>query len=214
MGYDLSEAAAYVAKIEPGLAATVAKSGIPPLVPHTDYLRELVSAIISQQVSTKAAYTIFNRFLKTFDDTFPSAATLAHTPVETLRGIGMSGVKSRYVLDLAANVHEGRLDLSELEKLDDETVIRRLTAVRGIGNWTAQIFLMFCLGRPDVLAPTDIGIQMGVQRLFGLDHRPSLDEVSAIAFERQWSPYQSIFCWYLWRLLSDDLYLYEKRLPV
>jgi DNA-3-methyladenine glycosylase II len=125
------------------------------------------------------------------------------TSLEQFRSAGVSRQKAGYVLDLAAHVADGRLQLSRLSKLDDQEIIDELVAVKGVGAWTAQMFLMFTLGRPDVLAPADLGLQKGMQRLYGLPALPNPAEMQAIAARRRWSPYRTVACWYLWRVAEE-----------
>lgn len=209
----LRQAADYLARTDPLLKPVIDNSGLPRIHPHRRYFRELVIAIVSQQVSSKAANTIFHRLEEAFGGELPGAAVMADTPIERLREVGISGRKSAYILDLAARASDGRLQLDTLEKLDDAAVTQELTAVKGIGQWTADVFMIFCLGRPDILAIGDLGIRAGVQKLLDLPELPAPETVTEVAAARNWSPYRSIACWYLWRMLDDNLYLYDKRRP-
>src|SRR6185503_12086731 len=121
----------------------------------------------------------------------------------TLRGVGLSGQKVGYLRDLSARIADGRLDLDELDWLSDELVIERLTAVKGFGRWTAEMFLMFRLHRPDVLPVGDLGIVTAVQRLYGLRKRP--DPKRLLKIGEPWRPYRSVACWYLWQSLKIDI---------
>jgi DNA-3-methyladenine glycosylase II len=192
------------------LRSIIARASLPRLGQHADYLRELVVAILSQQVSAKAAQTVFNRIITRFDG-FPSAKRLATIELSDLRELGVSGVKAGYIVELAKTVNDHKIDFDSFASLDAPEIITMLTALRGIGIWTVQIFLIFCMGRLDVLVAGDLGIRISVQKILGLAERPSPDEVLAIALERGWSPYCSIVCWYLWLSLSDDLLLYDVR---
>jgi DNA-3-methyladenine glycosylase II len=166
--------------------------------PH-GHFTGLVDAIVSQQLSAKAADTILRRVHAAISSEpgIDPRALLA-TPDEALRGAGLSGQKLRYVRDLATRVTEGSLVLDALEGLDDEAVIEELTRVKGVGRWTAEMFLIFRLGRPDVLPVGDLGIQKGMSRLFNLRAPPSPERLVKLA--RPWRPHRSIACWYLWRL--------------
>jgi DNA-3-methyladenine glycosylase II len=167
---------------------------------RTDHLTALVGAIVSQQLSTKAAATIFARFLALFPGgTIPNAAAIAALDDTALRGVGLSGQKVGYLRDLSARIEDGRLKLDELEALDDEEVIERLTAVKGFGRWTAEMFLMFRLHRPDVLPVGDLGIVTAVQRLYRLRKRPEPKRLLKLG--EPWRPYRSVACWYLWQSL-------------
>lgn len=168
-----------------------------------DHLTALVGSIVSQQLSTKAASTIFQRFLALFPEgDILSAPGIARVDDAALRGVGLSGQKVGYLRDLCARIDDGRLSLDELEGLDDEAVIERLTSVKGFGRWTAQMFLMFRLHRPDVLPVADLGIVNAVQRLYRLRKRP--DEKRLTKIGEPWRPYRSVACWYLWQTLKNE----------
>jgi DNA-3-methyladenine glycosylase II len=168
-----------------------------------DHLSALVGSIVSQQLSTKAAATIFGRFAALFPDNhIPSAAAIAAIDEATLRSVGLSGQKVGYLRDLSARIIDGRLNLDELETLPDELVIERLTAVKGFGRWTAEMFLMFRLHRPDVLPVGDLGIQNAIQRLYRLRKRP--DAKRMIKLAEPWKPYRSVASWYLWQTLRNE----------
>jgi DNA-3-methyladenine glycosylase II len=167
-----------------------------------DHLSALVSAIVSQQLSTKAAATIFGRFVALFPDNhIPDAAAIAAQTDAALRAVGLSGQKVGYMRDLSARLMDGRLQLDELEDLPDEEVIQRLVAVKGFGRWTAEMFLMFRLHRPDVLPAGDLGIVVAIQRLYKLRKRPDAKRVLKIG--EAWRPYRSVASWYLWQTLRE-----------
>ena len=169
-----------------------------------DHLSALCGAIVSQQLSTKAAATIFGRFQALFpSNTIPGPAAIAALDDATLRGVGLSGQKVGYLRDLCARLGDGRLLLDELDALDDEGVIERLVAVKGFGRWTAEMFLMFRLHRPDVLPVGDLGIVSAVQRLYGLRKRP--DAKRLLKLGESWRPYRSVACWYLWQSLKIEI---------
>lgn len=159
----------------------------------------LVRALVSQQLSTKAADTIHGRVVDLVGgaDGLEPARLLA-LEVTALRQAGLSGQKVSYLRDLSTHVHEGRLDFSTLEHLSDEDVITAITAVRGFGRWSAEMFLMFRLNRPDVFPVADLGIVKGVQKLFGMKRRPKPRTMMRLA--EQWRPYRSIAAWYIWRI--------------
>jgi DNA-3-methyladenine glycosylase II len=159
----------------------------------------LVRAILSQQLSGKAADTIHGRVLTLVGGQagLVPAALLAVDP-PALRLAGVSGPKISYLRDLAQRVHDGRLDLPALEDLTDEEVIVAITAVKGLGRWSAEMFLMFRLNRPDIFPVADLGIVKGVQKLFGMKRRPKPRTMERLA--EPWRPYRSVAAWYLWRL--------------
>src|SRR5262245_28577373 len=168
-----------------------------------DHLTALVGAIVSQQLSTKAAATIFSRFVALFPNggTF-DAAMIAAQSDGALRGVGLSGQKVGYLRDLSARIVDGRLQLDALDTLPDEDVIERLTAVKGFGRWTAEMFLMFRLHRPDVLPVGDLGIVNAIQRLYRLRKRPDAKRIQRLG--EAWKPYRSVACWYLWQTLRNE----------
>ncbi len=158
---------------------------------------------MSQQLSTKAAATIFGRFAALFPDNhISSAAAIAAIDDAALRSVGLSGQKVGYVRDLCVRITDGRLNLGELESLTDEEVIERLTSVKGFGRWTAEMFLMFRLHRPDVLPAGDLGIVNAIQRLYRLRKRPDAKRVLKIG--DAWRPYRSVASWYLWQTLRNE----------
>ncbi len=169
-----------------------------------DHLSALIGAIVSQQLSTKAAATIFGRFVALFPDGhIRDAAAIAGQSDATLRAVGLSGQKVGYLRDLSARIADGRLQLDELDALPDEDVIEQLTAVKGFGRWTAEMFLMFRLHRPDVLPAGDLGIVNAIQRLYRLRKRPDARRILKIG--EAWRPYRSVASWYLWQSLKFEV---------
>jgi len=166
---------------------------------HTDPFRALVHAIISQQLSTKASATIERRFAALFDGA-PTPAAVGATSDAQLRGIGLSTQKLGYVRELSRRVADGSLPLAELDRMPDDDVIAALTEVKGIGRWTAEMFLMFRLHRPDVLPLGDLGIVKAVQRAYRL--RTSPTPARLLRLGEAWRPYRSVACWYLWASLK------------
>jgi DNA-3-methyladenine glycosylase II len=167
-----------------------------------DHLTALIGAIVSQQLSTKAAATIFGRFAALFPGAeISNAAAIDAISSEQLRSVGLSGQKVGYLRDLCARIADGRLRLDELESLPDDQVIERLTAVKGFGRWTAEMFLMFRLHRPDVLPVDDLGIVKAVQNVYRLRKRPDAKRIVKIG--EAWRPYRSVASWYLWQTLRE-----------
>ena len=166
---------------------------------HGDPFGALMKAIVSQQLSTKAADTIFTRLIALFDGV-PTPRALASLTDAQLRAVGLSGQKLRYMRDLGVKVQDGSLPLHALDGMGDEDVIAALTQVKGIGRWTAEMFLMFRLHRPDVLPVDDLGIVKAVQKAYGLRKTPTADRLHQIG--DAWRPYRSVACWYLWRSLN------------
>lgn len=187
---------------DPVLGAAIKRIG-PCLIAddqHDDHLSALCGSIVSQQLSTKAAATIYGRFVALFPDQVPTADRIAALDDQALRSVGLSGQKVGYLRDLSARILDGRLRPEELDDLDDEVVIERLTAVKGFGRWTAEMFLMFRLHRPDVLPVGDLGIVNAVQRLYRLRKRPDARRLYKLG--EQWEPYRSVASWYLWQSLK------------
>jgi DNA-3-methyladenine glycosylase II len=165
-----------------------------------DHLTALVGSIVSQQLSTKAASTIFQRVLSLIPGgTGFTAGGIDALSDDALRGAGLSRQKVGYLRDLSARIIDGRLRLDELDALPDEAVIERLVAVKGFGRWTAEMFLMFRLHRPDVLPVGDLGIVKAIQRLYRLRTVPAPKRILTIG--EAWRPYRSVACWYLWEML-------------
>lgn len=200
----LQKAADHLSKADPILAPIIALAGPAKLVPNKHYYHELVSSIISQQLSVKAAATILKRFLALFPgDDFPSPGQILEQDIETFRGVGLSRQKATYIQDLAVKVIEGTVRFDHLDGLDNESVIKELTSVKGVGVWTVHMFLMFCMGRMDVLPTGDLGIKNGMYSLYGLGQKPTPEEMEAIAKENGWHPYESAASWYVWHSLDN-----------
>lgn len=169
--------------------------------PPADAYGTLVRSVVGQQLSAKAAATIYDRVLELFGGATPSPEQLLGAEVGELRATGLSGRKVEYVRDLAAHVLSGELELDRLDELSDEQVIAEITAVRGFGVWSAQMFLMFSLERPDVLPTGDLGIRRAAEIEYGLAELPGTDELTAIA--EPWRPQRTLACIYLWESLHN-----------
>ncbi len=193
-----AEAVVHLRGNDEHLAAIIERVG-PCLLrpkPKNDRFATLVRAIVGQQISTKAAQSINDRLLTLAGEPYAPEPLLA-LGAEKIRTAGLSGVKASYVVNLAQAVGSGSVPIHEAHKWDDEVVIQRLTAIKGIGVWTAEMFLIFALGRPDVLPVADLGVRMGIRSRFGLEEMPSPAECRALT--EAWRPYRSIASWYLWR---------------
>ncbi len=191
-------AVAHLGAADPVLGRLIAAVGPPALRHEPNYFAALVSAIVGQQISVSAASAIRARLAARRGAAGPLTppARRARTPPD-LRAIGLSRAKERYVTDLAAKVASGAVDLAAIDRLPDEAVIAELVQVKGIGRWTAEMFLIFSLGRPDVLPVDDLGFRAAVHRQYGLAERPKAAELRALA--EPWRPYRSFATWYLWR---------------
>lgn len=193
----------YLSEADPVLAAVIKQIGPCRLASRQrkDHLSALVGAIVSQQLSTKAATTIFDRLLGLFpDQTIGGHRAISTVDDAQLRAVGLSRQKIGYLRDLCARLEDGRLRLEELDALSDEDVIERLVAVKGFGRWTAEMFLIFRLHRPDVLPVGDLGIVKAIERLYRLRKRPDARRMTKIG--EPWRPYRSVASWYLWQSLT------------
>ena len=167
-----------------------------------DSFTALVRAIVFQQLATRAAETIHDRVMASMASrSCPPPAQWLSVPEATLRGAGLSGQKTRYILDLCRHVTDGTLDTRRLHRMPDEDVITMLTQVKGIGRWTAEMFLMFHLQRPDVLPLGDLGVVTGFAKVYGGGTKVAADAMTAHA--EAWRPYRSIGSWYMWRALEE-----------
>ena len=164
------------------------------------HLHSLVRAIVFQQLSGKAATTILNRYLALFPDGEATAELILSKSDAEMRAVGLSRQKISYMRDLATKVHEGALPLDHVHTLGDAALIEHLVQVKGIGKWTAQMFLMFKLGRPDVLPDLDLGIQNAIKKAY---NKRKVRPKDVLRIGAKWSPYSSIACWYLWRSLDN-----------
>jgi len=193
---------AHLAKMDPVLAQVIKTVGSYKGWPASTgtHFDAVCRSIVFQQLSGKAAGTIHGRFQGLYGGRTPLPAELASTSDEHLRSIGLSRQKSAYLKDLGTRVALGELPIETLHELGDEEIISALTQVKGIGRWTAQMFLMFRLGRPDVLPDLDLGVQKGIQRAYRLRKLPTPDRVKKIG--AKWAPYRTVGSWYMWRLLD------------
>jgi DNA-3-methyladenine glycosylase II len=195
----LAEGVAYLHSTGGRLAELIDAVGPCTLQLHDDLFVALINAIIAQQISTKAKEKIVGRLMALYEPLpHPTAHQLLTTPDEQLRAVGCSGAKVTYLKDLSARIVDGRLDLTRLPSLPDEEVIAALVGVKGIGRWTAEMLLIFALGRLDVWPVDDLGVVVGVQRLLELPERPKPKELNIIG--DQWRPYRTLVSWYCWRM--------------
>lgn len=196
-----TEAIAHLQQVDANMAALIAQIGPCKLEPREGTLLDsLTRAIASQQLSTQAAAAIHGRFLTLYPDGPPTAAQLLATEDDTLRSVGLSRPKIRYLKDLAQHIEAGLPELEALAQLSDGEIIKILTQVKGIGQWTVEMLLIFRLQRPNVLPVDDLGIRKAMQRLFELDELPK--RTAMIELARPWEPYRTVACWYLWRSLD------------
>jgi DNA-3-methyladenine glycosylase II len=206
----MNQASKQLAASDPTMAALIERLGKIDIATRlrrrseerpADAYGALLRAIVGQQLSTKAARTIYGRVLELFDGSTPTPEQLLEADEAGLRGAGLSGRKVEYVRDLASHVIDGELELDRLGELSDEEVIEEIVAVRGLGVWTAEMFLIFHLERPDVLSGGDLGIRKAVQVEYGLKEMPSPTRVLEIG--EPWRPHRSLASLYLWESLAN-----------
>ena len=194
----------HLKRVDPVLADVIDRVGPCRLEPRREgtHFDALVRSIVYQQLSGKAASTILGRVHALYGDRSPTPAELLATPDETLRAAGLSRQKLSYLRDLAAKAESGEVPLvaEQIDHLGDEEIIERLVRVKGIGRWTVHMFLIFRLGRPDVLPELDLGIQNAIRRAYRLRKQPGPKDVQRIG--KRWTPHASVASWYLWRSLE------------
>jgi DNA-3-methyladenine glycosylase II len=193
----------HLASKDPVLKELVTRAKIKPhrREKAQNHFKALADAILSQQLSGKAAATIFKRFTELFPGTdFPSPRQVLKTRVSAMRKAGVSKQKAGYLKDLAAHIERGEIDFMNISAMGDEEVIEHLVRVKGIGRWTAEMFLMFSLGRPDVFSPGDLGLQNAIMKWYRLKKRPDPKKMAKIS--AAWSPYRTTACRYLWASLT------------
>ena len=186
------------------MANVIARVGRCTLEPRAEWTHfdALVRSIVYQQLSGKAAATIHGRVLALIGDGDEAPEKIIATSHDALRAAGLSNQKASYVRNLAEHVLDGSLPVKSLHELSDDEIIAALTQVKGIGRWSAQMFLMFRLGRPDVLPDLDLGIQKGIQKAYRMRKLPTPKQV--LARGAKWAPYRTIGAWYMWRILEVE----------
>lgn len=198
--FSVEDAIAHLRAVDPVLGGVIDRVGpYRATIRRADPYASLLRTILFQQLAGAAANAIQTRFLALFGngDQTPTPEQLLACTDEQLRSAGISRQKISYMRDLALHVHEGRLVLEQLAQLDDAEVVRRITAVKGLGEWSAHMYLMFHLGRPDVLPSGDLGVRNGMRLVYGLDATPTPRQ--ALAIGERWAPYRSVGSWYMWR---------------
>ena len=189
---------------DPVMADVITRVGRCTLEPKTEWTHfdALVRSIVYQQLSGKAAATIHGRVLTLIGDGAQAPSKIVATPHEQLRAAGLSTQKANYIRNLADHVLDGSLPIDSLHEMQDDEIITALTQVKGIGRWSAQMFLMFRLGRPDILPELDLGVQKGIQKAYRLRKLPTPKQVQARG--KKWAPYRTVASWYMWRILEVD----------
>jgi DNA-3-methyladenine glycosylase II len=196
----IQQAIRHLRRVDPVMRDVIQRAGPFTLRLHRNRFRALVFSILGQQISGKAASAIRARLIERLKPQQISASSIASLSLADLRSVGVSFPKARYLLDLAERVANGSLKLERMGRLEDEDVIEALTQVKGIGVWTAQMFLIFSLGRLDVFPHDDLGVRVAIRNLYGLNELPNKEIGHKIA--EPWRPYASIAAWYCWRSLE------------
>ncbi len=179
----------------------IEKFGPPNFNLMNNYYESLVRSIVYQQLSGKAASIIYERFLDLFVfDIYPKPKDILAISIETLRSSGLSYQKVNYIRDLSEKWQDGTMNLTDIDSMTDEEISSELIKVKGIGQWTADMFLMFTLGRPDVFPFGDLGIQKGVMILTNMNRLPTQKEMERKT--KKWQPYRTVAAWYLWKLVD------------
>jgi DNA-3-methyladenine glycosylase II len=190
----------HLSEADPVLRKLIARVGPCALKPRPQYFVTLCDSIISQQISGRVAEVIFDRFADLYPGRRPTPEAVARTPLTRLRSVGLSRQKARYLKDLAAGFLDGRIQPRRLLRQTDDEIIEALVSIDGIGRWTAEMFLIFSLNRPDVLPVGDLGVRKAVQRWYGFQALPSARTIKRVG--GPWRPYQTIASWYLWKSLQ------------
>ena len=199
----LRQAQKHLAANDPRLKAIIKTFGGCKLRPHRDFYAELISGIVGQQLSVRAAATIWQRILVLNSGKLPTPLELRQLKDEELRACGVSHPKIRYMKDLAQHIIDGRLDLDHISKLPNDELIEQLTAVKGIGEWSAHMFMIFSLGRLDILPTGDLGIRKAAMQVYSLRELPDVEKLRKLAKKNNWHPYESVASWYLWESFDN-----------
>ncbi len=199
---ELKKACRHLSKHDPQLEIIIKKYGYCKLQPKRKYFNELVISIMSQQLSGASANAIIKKF-KTHLNNKITPENVLSVPFSTLRSLGLSNAKAKYIIDLAEKVTAKVISFRGINNKTNEEIIEHLTQVKGIGTWTVHMFLMFTLGRPDVLPVGDLGIKKGVQLNYGLKKLPDEKTIQRIAKKFNWHPYESVASWYMWKSLDE-----------
>lgn len=195
----MKEALDYLVTQDPVLKPVIASVGPLDFTESGDIYYDLLSSIVSQQLSGKAATTIFNRFLTLFPDQYPHAERLAALDTTTLRNVGLSNQKAAYLKNVALFSQQFNLEQHDWAGAGDEEIIKLLTQIKGVGTWTVQMLLMFTLNRPDVFPVDDLGIQQGMVKLYQLDAEGKALKKQMEAVAERWRPWRTVACRYVWR---------------
>ena len=197
----IKKAVKYLMKSDPELIPLLDAFKIQDLKPETDYFKSLTRSIVYQQLSGKVAKTILDRFILLYKDkSYPTPVDVINIDHEKLRSVGLSNSKAQYIKNIAHAFLDNPDTYDSLEKMDDQDIIDTLITIKGVGPWTAQMFLMFTLNRPDVFPVTDLGVQKGFQHYYKLSEMPIPGQM--LKKSEQWAPYRTVVSLYFWRLLE------------
>ena len=197
----IKKAVKYLRKSDPELIPLLDAFKIQDLQPETDYFKSLTRSIVYQQLSGKAAKTISDRFILLYKDkSYPTPVDVINIDHEKLRSVGLSNSKAQYIKNIAHAFLDNPDTYDSLEKMDDQDIIDTLITIKGVGPWTAQMFLMFTLNRPDVFPVTDLGVQKGFKHYYKLSEMPTPGQM--LKKSEQWAPYRTVVSLYFWRLLE------------
>lgn len=196
----MKKAREHLKKVDPKLAVIIDKHKLKKHKPSGNHFEYLVGSIISQQLSTKVADVFERRFLDLYGGKMPSPLRVLKTPHQKLRSIGLSNSKAQYIKNIAEHIVKKRINLDAIHKMNEEGIIEQLTQIKGIGRWTAEMFLMFALARPDVFSHGDLGLKNAIIKLYKLKN-PSLWRIERIV--NKWRPYRTLAARYLWASLDN-----------
>ena len=195
------DAVQYLCKVDSNLEKIIKIVGKYSINIRNDPFQSLVESIIYQQLAGRAANAIYNRFINYYNNKQITPTLILNSHNDNLKKVGLSNRKIDYLKNLASHVYDGRINLEELPKMNDEEIINKLVNVKGIGRWTSEMFLIFSLGRQDILHVTDLGVRKAIQKVYSLSELPKPNIMMEIA--KPWRPYRSIATWYLWKSLSN-----------
>lgn len=200
----VKEACAHLSAIDSKFKSLIEAFPSPQFTPNEDYYQALVKSIIFQQLSWRAGQKIFERFVNLFQSfRFPSAELLSTSSVKFIRQAGLSQRKAEYVIGIAEAFSNPKFLDNSVVLMSDEEVSFKLTKIRGVGQWTADMFLIFTLARPDILPVGDHGVKKGMQVFFQLTNLPDTDTMYRLT--ERWMPYRSIACWYMWKIVDEKI---------
>ena len=187
-------------KKDPKLAKIIKQVGPFKIKITKNRFQSLIESIVTQQLSGAAANSIMKKFRKLYNPRFPKPIDVIHSSTPNLRKTGLSRMKIMYIKELSKKIEKNEINLKTISNLSDDEVISKLTEVKGIGRWTAEMFLIFSLGRLDILPVDDLGLKKGIQFMFSLDELPKGEQIEKLA--QKWRPYRTVATWYLWKSLK------------